>query len=60
METGISHNDRRVNKELLRKWCIKEGDVVLDLLDRKNKLEWPIGIVHEALKSSASGEKYHH
>ena len=36
---------------------IKEGDVVLDLIDRTNKLEWPIRIVHEALKARAPGEK---
>ena len=30
---------------------------MIDLLDRKNKLEWPIRIVHEALKGRASGEK---
>ena len=48
---------RRPTKNYCAKRDIKEGDVVLDLLDRKNKLEWPIRIVHEALKARAPGEK---
>ena len=48
---------RKLTKNYCAKRDIKEGDVVLDLLDRKNKLEWPIRIVHEALKARAPGEK---
>ena len=48
---------RKLRKNYCAKRDIKEGDVVLDLLDRKNKLEWPIRIVHEALKARAPGEK---
>merc|ERR1712163_75309 len=48
---------RKLTKYYCPKRDIKEGDVVLDLLDRKNKLEWPIRIVHEALKARAPGEK---
>ena len=54
---GISHNITQVNKELLRKKRNKEGDVVPDLLDRKNKVEWIIRIVHMALKARAPEEK---
>ena len=57
MERGISHNITQVNKELLRKNEIKEGDLILDLLDRKNKLEWSIRIVHEALKADSLTSK---
>ena len=48
---------RKLTKNYCAKRDLKEGDVVLDLLDRKNKLEWPIRIVHEAMKARASGEK---
>ena len=48
---------RKLTKNYCAKRDIQEGDVVLDLLDRKNKLEWPIRIVHEALKARAPGEK---
>ena len=48
---------RKLTKNYCAKTDLKEGDVVLDLLDRKNKLEWPIRIVHEALKARAPGEK---
>ena len=47
----------KVTKNYCAKRDLKEGDVVLDLLDRKNKLEWPIRIVHEALKARAPAEK---
>ena len=56
MEGRISYHIVQVNKELLRK-DIKEEDVVLYLLDRKNKLVWPIRIVHEALKARTPGER---
>ena len=48
---------RKSTKNYCVKRDIKEGDVVLDLIDRTNKLEWPIRIVHEALKARAPGEK---
>ena len=48
---------RKLTKNYCAKRDIKEGDVVLDLIDRKTKLEWPIRIVHEALKARAPGEK---
>ena len=48
---------RKLTKNYCAKRDLKEGDVVLDLLDRKNKLEWPIRIVHEALKARAPGEE---
>ena len=47
--------------ELTKNYCvkrnIKKGDVVLDLLERKTKLDWPIRIVHEALTGRRPGEK---
>ena len=47
--------------ELTKNYCvkrnIKKGDVVLDLIDRKTKLDWPIRIVHEALTGRRPGEK---
>ena len=46
---------RRLTKNYCAKRDIKEGDVVLDLLDRKNKLEWPIQIVQ--VKITAPREK---
>ena len=57
MERGISHNITQDNKELLSKKRHKKGDVVIDLLDRKNELDWTIKIVHEALKAKAPGDK---
>ena len=48
---------RKLTKNYCAKRDLKEGDVVLDLLDRKNKLKWPIRIVHEALKARAPGEE---
>ena len=48
---------RKLTKNYCAKTDLKEGDVVLDLLDRKNNLEWPIRIVHKALKARAPGEK---
>ena len=48
---------RKLTKNYCAKRNLNEGNVVLDLLDRKNKLEWPIRIVHEAMKARASGEK---
>ena len=48
---------RKLTKNYCAKRDIKEGDVVLDLLDRTTKLEWPIRVVHEALKARAPGEK---
>ena len=48
---------RKLTKNYCVKRDIKEGDVVLDLIDRTNKLEWPVRVVHEALKARAPGEK---
>ena len=48
---------RKLTKNYCAKRDLKEGDVVLDLLDRKNKLAWHIRIVHEALKARSPGEK---
>ena len=48
---------RKLTKNYSAKRDIKEGDAILNLLDRKIKLEWPIRIVHEALKARATGAK---
>ena len=47
----------KLTKNYCTKRDIKEEDLVIDLLDRKTKLEWPIRVVHEALKARAPGEK---
>ena len=48
-------------RELTKNYCVqrnlKKGDVVLDLIDRKTKLDWPIRVVHEALEQRKAGEK---
>jgi len=48
-------------RELTKNYCVKQnlkkGDVVLDLIDRKTKLDWPIRVVHEALEQRKAGEK---
>ena len=48
-------------RELTKNYCIKQnlkkGDVVLDLIDRKTKLDWPIRVVHEVLEQRKAGEK---
>ena len=48
-------------RELTKSYCVqrnlKKGDVVLDLIDRKTKLDWPIRVVHEALEQRKAGEK---
>ena len=48
-------------RELTKNYCVtrnlKKGDVVLDLIDRKTKLDWPIRIVHKALEQRKAGEK---
>ena len=51
----VSHNIAQINKELLRKKDFKKGDVVLDLLDQKNKLEWPIRMARVALTLFGAG-----
>ena len=47
-------------RELTKNYCVKQnlkkGDVVLDLIDRKTKLDWPIRVVHEALEQGEAGE----
>ena len=47
--------------KLTKNYCAKrdlnEGEVVLDLVNRRNKLERPKRIVHEAFKARIPGEK---
>ena len=57
MERGVFDNVAQINKELLRKKRSKERRRCITSIGQKNKLEWPIRIVHEALKARASGEK---
>ena len=48
---------RKSTNNYCAKRDLKEDDIVLDQIDRKNKLEWPIRIEHETLKARALGEK---